>query len=221
MCGRFLWASSGEAIADYLQVPALKTLRPRYNVAPSQPVPSVAADKAGVRQLGWLRWGLVPRWSSDPKKAPINARAETAADKPFFTDSLRLRRCLIPADGFYEWAQLPGRRKQPYCFRVRDDKPFAFAGLWDVWKDPAGRPLPTFCILTTAANELVRPVHGRMPVIVPERHLDLWLARGVQEPADLAPVLRPYPADLMHALPVGPTVNDPRNDGPECLAASV
>jgi putative SOS response-associated peptidase YedK len=166
-----------------------------------------------------VRWGLVPRWASDPKKAPINARAETAADKPFFADSLRLRRCLVPADGWYEWRQLPGRRRQPFAFRLWDDKPFAFAGIWDVWKDPAGRPLPTFCILTTAANELVRPVHGRMPVIVPERHLDLWLARDVQEPADLAPAQRPYPADALRAFPVGPTVNDPRNDGPERLAA--
>jgi putative SOS response-associated peptidase YedK len=172
MCGRFLWASSGEAIADYLQVPALRTLRPRYNVAPS-----VAVDKAGVRQLGYLRWGLVPRWANDPKKAPINARAETAADKPF-----------------------------------------AFAALWDVWREPSGRMLPTFCILTTTANELVRPVHGRMPVIVPERHLDLWLSRDVQEPADLAPVLRPYPADAMRAFPVGPAANHPRNDGPERVA---
>jgi putative SOS response-associated peptidase YedK len=218
MCDRFLWASSGEAIADYLQVPALKALRPRYYVALSQAVPSVAVDKAGVRQFGYLRWGLVPRWAADPRKAPINARAETAADKPFFADSFRLRRCLVPADGWYEWQQLPGRRKQPFAFRLWGDKPFAFAGIWDVWKDPAGRPLPTFCILTTAANELVRPVHGRMPVIVPERHLDLWLARDVQEPADLAPVLRPYPADLMHAFPVSELVNDPRNDGPECLS---
>jgi putative SOS response-associated peptidase YedK len=193
VCGRFLWASSGEAIADFLQVPALKTLRPRFNVAPTQPVPSVAVDKAGVRQLGMLRWGLVPRWSTDPKKAPTNARAETAAERPFFADSLRLRRCLIPADGFYEWQQLPGRRKRPFALRLWDDKPFAFAGLWDVWKDPAGRPLPTFCILTTTANELVKPVHGRMPVIVPERHLDLWLARDVQEPRTWPPFCAPTP----------------------------
>jgi putative SOS response-associated peptidase YedK len=212
-------ASSGEALADYLQVPALRTLQPRFNVAPSQPVPSVAVDKAGVRQLGFLRWGLVPRWANDTKKAPINARAETAADKPFFGDCLRLRRCLVPADGWYEWRQLPGRRKQPFAFRLWGDKPFAFAGLGDVWRDPAGRPLPTFCILTTTANELVRPVHARMPVIVPERHLDLWLARDVQEPADLASVLRPYPADAMRAFPVSEAVNDPRNDVPDCLAA--
>jgi putative SOS response-associated peptidase YedK len=150
----------------------------------------------------------------------VEARcAETAADKPTFVDSLRLRRCLVPADGWYEWQQLPGRRKQPFAFRLWDDKPFALAALWDLWKDPAGRPLPTFALLTTQANELVRPVHGRTPVIVPERHLDLWLARGVQEPADLAPVLRPYPADAMRAFSVSEAVNDPWNDGPECLAA--
>jgi putative SOS response-associated peptidase YedK len=112
-------------------------------------------------------------------------------------------------------------RKRPFCFRLWDDRPVAFAGLWDAWADPAGRPLPTFCILTTEANELVRPVHGRMPVIVPEGRYDLWLSRDVREPAEPSPVLRPYPADALRAFPAGPAVNHPRNDGPECLAAAV
>jgi putative SOS response-associated peptidase YedK len=217
MCGRFLLLSSREVIAELLRLSGAPVLAQRYNVAPSQPSLAVAADKAGRRQPGFLRWGLVPRWASDPKKAPINARAETAADRPFFADCLRLRRCLVPADGFYEWVR-QGKRKQPFCFRLWDDKPFAFAGLWDVWGPPPGA-LATFCILTTEPNGLVRPVHDRMPVIVSERYYDLWLSHEVQEPADLAPVLRPYPADAMRAFPVGPAVNDPRNDGPECLAS--
>jgi putative SOS response-associated peptidase YedK len=219
MCGRFLLLSSGDEIARLFGLAAAQAVAPRYNVAPSQAAPAVAVDKAGKRQLGLLRWGLVPRWASDPKKAPINARAETVAEKPFFADCLRYRRCLVPASGFYEWMR-QGKHKQPFCFRLRDDKPFAFAGLWDVWGSPPGA-LATFCILTTEANELVRPVHDRMPVIVPEGRYDLWLSRTVQEPADLAPVLRPYPADAMHAFPVGPAVNDPRHDGPECVQPGV
>jgi putative SOS response-associated peptidase YedK len=162
---------------------------------------------------------MVPRWASDAKKAPINARAETAADKPFFADCLRHRRCLVPTDGFYEW-QRQGKHKRPFAFRLWDDRPFAFAGLWDVWGSPPGT-LATFCILTTEANELVRPVHDRMPVIVPRERYGLWLSREVQEPAELAPVLRPYPADAMHVTPLRPTVNDPKNDGPECLQPAV
>jgi putative SOS response-associated peptidase YedK len=200
-----------------LLCPALAALVPRYNVAPSQPVPAVGLDREGRRAVATFRWGLVARWAADAKKAPINARAETAADKPSFAESLRQRRCLVPADGFYEWLR-QGKYKHPFSFRLHDDRPFAFAGIWDAWRAPGGTLLLTCALLTTDANELVRPVHDRMPVIVPERDYDFWIDRKVQEPAELAPVLRPYPAEEMRAFAVGPTVNDPRNDGPACLA---
>ena len=217
MCGRYHLLTEGAGLAELFGVPALATHQPRYNAAPSQMLPSIAEDKAGVRHAGRLRWGFVPRWAADPKKAPINARSETAGGSPFFADCLRLRRCLVPADGFYEWLRR-GRHKQPFCFRLWDDEPFAFAGLWDVWQGPGG-PLPTFCILTTAANELVRPAHDRMPVIVSRRHYDLWLSRDVEDAGELACVLRPFASDAIRAFPVGPAVNDARKDGPECLAS--
>ena len=217
MCGRFLLTTTGERLAEHFGVPALAELPFRYNVAPSQPVPAVGLDREGRRALAALRWGLVPRWSSDAKRAPINARAETAASKPSFAESLRQRRCLVPADGFYEW-QRQGKYKQPFCFRLCDDRPFAFAGIWDAWREPGGTLLLTCAFLTTEANELVRPVHDRMPVIVPDCQYDLWIDRDVQDAAELAPVLRPFPAEEMRAFAVGLAVNDPRNDGPECLA---
>jgi putative SOS response-associated peptidase YedK len=135
-----------------------------------------------------------------------------------FRAALRKRRCLIPASGFYEWAALAGeKRKQPYCFRPRDERlPFAFAGLWERWEGPDG-PLERCAILTTEANELVRPVHDRMPVILPQQHWAAWLDSAQQEAGELVPLLRPYPADALRAYPVGPLVSNPRNDAPECL----
>jgi putative SOS response-associated peptidase YedK len=159
---------------------------------------------------------LIPRWANDTKLAPINARSETAADKPMFAEALRQRRCLIPASGFFEWVRR-GKAKQPYCFRMTDDRPFAFAGIWEAWRPESGPPLLTCAILTTTANELVRPVHDRMPVIVEPRHYDLWIDRQVQEPAQLTEVLRPLPADAMRAYAVNPWVNDARHDDARCL----
>jgi putative SOS response-associated peptidase YedK len=152
------------------------------------------------------------------KQAPINARSETVADKPTFRHALRKRRCLIPADGFFEWLARDGR-KQPYCFRPWDERPWAFAGLWERWEGEGG-PVESCAILTTAANELVRPVHDRMPVILPERHWAAWLNAGLQDAGELVP-LRPFPSDAMRAYPVGPLVNNPKNDCPECLTAAV
>jgi putative SOS response-associated peptidase YedK len=138
MCGRFLLMTSGKDIAEFFDLAAPPELFPRYNVAPTQPVLGVRAGAAG-REAALLRWGLVPPWAKDAKQAPINARAETAADKPMFRTALRKRRCLIPASGFYEWVALAGeKRKQPYCFRPRDEEVFAFAGLWERWQGPAG-----------------------------------------------------------------------------------
>jgi putative SOS response-associated peptidase YedK len=158
----------------------------------------------------------VPPWAKDTKQAPINARAETAADKPTFRHALRKRRCLVPADGFHEWAAVGGR-KQPFCFRPWAERPFAFTGLWERWEGPGGR-VESCAVLTTEANELVRRVHDRMPVILPAQHWPTWLGPALQDAAAVAPLLRPYSADAMRAYPVGPSVSNPRNNGPECLA---
>jgi putative SOS response-associated peptidase YedK len=216
MCGRFSLFTPAPDLAGLFDLAGFLELAPRYNIAPTQPVAAVRSGEAG-RELVRLRWGLVPPWSRDTKQAPINARSETAADKPMFRAALRKRRCLIPASGFYEWAALAGeKRKQPYCFRPRDERPFVFVGLWERWEGPEG-PVESCAILTTEANELVRPVHDRMPVILPQQHWAAWLDRDAQDAAALVPLLRPYPADAMRAYPVGMTVSNPRNDVPECL----
>jgi putative SOS response-associated peptidase YedK len=164
-----------------------------------------------------LRWGLIPSWAgaNAGKTALMNARAESVATKPSFRDSLRHRRCLIPADGFYEW--LPdGKRKQPYLFRLRDGRPFAFAGLWDVWKGPAG-PVAGCAVITAGANGLVGRVHDRMPVILPPEHFARWLDPACDDADELLALLRPYPEAQMSAVPVGPRVNSARNEGPDCV----
>jgi putative SOS response-associated peptidase YedK len=214
MCGRFLLMTSGKNIAEEFGLADFPELFPRYNVAPTQPVLAVRAGATG-REAALLRWGLVAPWAKDAKVAPINARAETAADKPMFRHALRKKRCLIPADGFYEWLARAGeKRKQPYCFRPRDERPIAFAGLWERWEGPEG-PVESCAILTTEANELVRPVYDRMPVIpLPEQHWVEWLDVRLQDAAAVVPLLRPYPADAMRTHPVGPTIGNPRNDGP-------
>jgi putative SOS response-associated peptidase YedK len=210
MCGRFLLFSDGPTLAARFDLTSFPELAPRYNIAPTQPVAAVRAGGAG-RECVALRWGLVPSWARDARQAPINARAETAAEKPTFRAAFRKRRCLVPADGFYEWATL-GRRKQPFCFRPWDERPLALAGVWERWDGPAG-PVESCAILTTEANDLVRPVHDRMPVILPERHWPAWLDAGLQDAGALAPLLRPFPSDALRAYPVG----DPRQDGPDCL----
>jgi putative SOS response-associated peptidase YedK len=220
MCGRFSLFSPAPVLAEAFDLAGLPELAPRYNIAPTQPVAAVRAGAAG-RQLVRLRWGLVVPWAKDTKVAPINARSETAADKPLFRAALRKRRCLVPASGFYEWLALAGgKRKQPYCFRPGDARPWAFAGLWERWQGPGG-PVEGCAILTTEANELVRPVHDRMPVILPRQHWAAWLDPTLQEAGELVPLLRPFPSDAIRAYPVGLAVNNPRNDGPECLAAAV
>jgi putative SOS response-associated peptidase YedK len=216
MCGRFALIVSGEDIADSFGLSETPPLFPRYNIAPSQPVLCVGLSRDGQPAPALFRWGLVPGWAPDTKKAPINARAETAAGKPTFAEALRKRRCLVPATGFYEWEQLPGRRKRPWHFRLAGGELFAFAGLWEAWRPPAGPPLLTCALLTTAANDVVKPVHARMPLILSPEAYAAWIDRGREEVAGL---LRPMPAERVEAFPVGPAVNDPRHEGPECLAA--
>jgi putative SOS response-associated peptidase YedK len=218
MCGRFTLTTTMPVLAELFLFPEAAAPEPRYNVAPTQAVAAVRAPAGvGRRALAFLRWGLVPAWTDDPAigNRLINAGAETAADKPSFRSAFRHRRCLVLADGFYEWQKL-GSRKQPHYFRLRDGKPFAFAGLWNRWEGADG-PLETCTLLTTQANDLARPVHERMPVILPQGDYDRWLDPAVQKPEMFVPLLRPYRAEDMEGYPVGWAVNNPRNDGPKCI----
>jgi putative SOS response-associated peptidase YedK len=210
MCGRYTLRLTPVQLAeifDALRSPEL-SFPLRFNVAPTQVMPIVRLDSEGVRRLDPLRWGLVPHWAKDTKTSFFNARAETIAEKPSFKKAFQTRRCLVPADGFYEWKKrLEG--KQPYFIRLKDERPFAFAGLWESWSDPAGKSIETFTIITTEANELMRPLHDRMPVIIQDH--DRWLA--TPDPK----LLRPFPADQMTAYRVNPIVNNARNDVPDCV----
>lgn len=218
MCGRYSLSASGEKLAEQFQLAEIPELAPRYNIAPTQEV-AVVRQCAEGRQLALLRWGLIPSWAKDPSIGArmINARAETVAEKPAFRSAFVRRRCLVPADGFYEWKRTAGG-KQPFFFQMRDGRPLAFAGLWEQWKSPDGGQIESYTILTTDANELLRPVHDRMPVILPPDAYDLWLDPDVQKPNVLLALLHPYPEEAMTAYPVSMRVNSPANDDPQCIA---
>lgn len=195
---------------------------PRYNIAPTQPIGIVRFNaQAGTPEWALTAWGLVPSWSKDPTigSRMINARAETAAEKPSFRAAFRRRRCLIPVDGFYEW-QKQGSRKQPYFINMEDDAPFAFAGLWEYWEGADGSALETSTILTTEPNALMATLHNRMPVILEPDDYALWLGTPEDDRKGLSllqHLLRPYPPDRMRAVPVSTYVNTPRNEGPDCI----
>jgi putative SOS response-associated peptidase YedK len=219
MCGRFSQAQIAELDREVFKLLSIPALPPRYNVAPTQEVAVVRqGSEAAERSLDLLRWGLIPHWAKDPAigNRMINARAESVADKPAFRDSFRERRCLVPSDGFYEWAKAK-HGKQPYYVRVLGGKLFAFAGLWDRWRDPTGETRETFTIITTEPNELLRQVHNRMPVILAPEEYDSWLAPEATTAADLSKLLRPYPTEQMSYYPVSRYVNSPDNEGPECV----
>ncbi len=218
MCGRFTLASPSEVVAEVFGLGEVPVLAPRYNIAPGQQVAVVRAGADGSRALGSLRWGLVPSWAKDPAigNRLINARAETAADKPAFRAGLRGRRCLVVADGFYEWAS-GGTRKQPYLIAYADGRPFGLAGLWESWQGGGGETLESCTILTTAPNEVVAPLHDRMPVIVPAAAHGLWLDPRERRPEAVAGLLVPAPPEAMVARAVGLRVNNPANEGPGCI----
>jgi putative SOS response-associated peptidase YedK len=188
-------------------------MTPRFNVAPTQQV-GVVRQPAGQRELVFMQWGLVPRWAKDPKigSQMINARAETAAEKPAFRDAFRKRRCLVVTDGFYEWKKTGGKVKQPYYIHTKDGKPFGFAGLWERWGE-----LESCTILTTSPNELCANVHDRMPVILGTADYDRWLDSSLSDPVELQPLLDSYPAEEMVAEPVSTHVNSVRNDDEKCV----
>jgi putative SOS response-associated peptidase YedK len=216
MCGRFTQATDGEIIARVFELPETPALPPRYNIAPSQDVAAVRADDGG-RRLVMLHWGLIPSWAKEPAMGArmINARAETLAEKPAFRSALRTRRCLIVADGFYEWRKV-GAPKQPHYIRFRDGRPFGLAGLWERWHGEGGETVESCTIVTTQANELLAPIHDRMPVILePEQHA-LWLDASVTDPERLGELLHPHAPDPMEAYPVSLLVNNPINDAPAC-----
>lgn len=218
MCGRYTLRAKPEVIAEAFDLPEVPGLPPRYNIAPTQPVPAIRFDPGRHRRAPDLfRWGLVPSWADDPAigNRMINARAETVADKPAFRHPFREKRCLVLADGFYEWRR-EGKHKRPYFIRMRDDRPFAFAGLWESW-DGGDGPIESCTHLTTAPNEVVAPIHDRMPLILPKSAYDLWLDPEVKDPSRLRPLLVPYPAEAMEAYPVGTLVNSPANDVAKCV----
>ncbi|NTU83609.1 MAG: SOS response-associated peptidase [Chloroflexales bacterium] len=218
MCGRFTLAAPAEQVAAQFQLAEVPDLSARYNIAPTQQVATVRATEVG-RDLAFFRWGLVPSWAKDQSVGArmINARAETAAEKPAFRTALRQRRCLIPADGFYEWQAIAGG-KQPYYIGLADGGLFALAGLYEHWKSPDGEWLYSCTILTTEANELMRPLHNRMPVILAPEHYALWLDPGLHDTGPLQPLMAPYPAGQMAARPVSKAVNRVANDSPDLLA---
>lgn len=222
MCGRYKLGRGREAFLKYFGADRdTYDWSPRFNIAPTQQVPVIRQDpKEPNRRLSDMRWGLVPNWAKDLSVGAqmINARAETAAEKPAFRDALKLRRCLIPADGFYEW-QRSKSTKQAYCFTLQDDSVFAFAGLWDRWKSPAGEVIETCSILTTTPNALTRDVHDRMPVMLLSGDYDLWLDPGFRDTTAVRDLLRPYDANLMKKFPVSARVNNAQNDDRECAEA--
>jgi len=216
MCGRFTLRSSNKDIAEAFGVLAADDLAAHYNIAPSHQVAAVRAV-ASVRQLAFLQWGLIPAWADDPAigNRLINARAETVATKPAFRQAFKDRRCLVVADGFFEWKR-DGRRKQPFYIARRDGRPFGFAGLWEHWRR-GELAIDSCTVITTEPNETTRPVHDRMPVIVPPADYDQWLDPALHDAARLQALLRPCPADDLVAIPVSPLVNSPKNDSAECI----
>ena len=220
MCGRFTLFEPDTILSREFGVSVFPSLSPRYNIAPSQPVATVRAAPAGSgRELALLRWGLIPSWSKDPAigNRLINARAETAREKPSFRNAFRRHRCLIPANGFYEW-QRRERGKQPYFVRMRDERVFAFAGLWDRWESPDEGVIETCAILTTSANAVLAPIHDRMPVILPRTEYARWLDPALLDTDSLAPLLAPFPPEDMLAFSVSPRVNAPAIDDEKCIA---
>jgi putative SOS response-associated peptidase YedK len=219
MCGRYRLSRRKQITEEHFDVADWQDdWSPRYNIAPTQPVPVIRQHpKEPVRQLSLMKWGLVPTWAKDASGAAgmINARSETAATKPAFRDPIKYRRCLIPADGFYEW-QRTSTNRQPYCFEVNNGELFAFAGLWDGWKDATSNWVKSCSILTTTPNTVTSAVHDRMPVILHPDSYDLWLDPGMQNVAAISELLKPFDPSLMRCHPVSTRINHVANDDEEC-----
>jgi putative SOS response-associated peptidase YedK len=221
MCGRYRLSRRKQIVEEYFDTASADDdWVPRYNIAPIQPVPVIRQHpKEPTRELSLMRWGLIPSWAKDSSAAArmINARSETAGSKPAFRDALKSRRCLVPADGFYEWVRT-GKTKQPFCFEVNEGQLFAFAGIWDRWKDPSGNTVETCSILTTTPNAATSAIHDRMPVILDPDSYDLWLDPGMRNVAAVSELLKPCDARLMRCYPVSTRINSVVNDDPGCSA---
>lgn len=221
MCGRFTLHQDTDAVAERFGAQeTLFTISPRYNIAPTQPV-AVVTQAEGARRLEGYRWGLVPFWARDDTigNKLINARAETLGEKPAFKNALQRRRCLVPADGFYEWKRLDRNRKEPMHIRRTDEELFAFAGLWEEWRNPeSGAPLRTCTIITVAPNALLASIHDRMPAILRPEDEALWLNVAEVDKQAALSLLRPYPDEAMEAYAVSRRVNTPTQDDPACIA---
>lgn len=219
MCGRFTLRANLNRVLQEVGVDGGPDWSPRYNIAPTQSVPVVRVSADGPRTCDLLRWGLVPSWAKDPKAVPrgglINARAETVATQPAFRAAFKRRRCLVLADGYYEWKPA-GKLKQPYFIRRPDDEPFTLAGLWEHWQPADGTAWETFTLITTEANDRTRPIHDRMPVILAGPDRETWLD-GAADPSRLKGLLRPFDANGLVTDPVSTAVNNPRNDAAECV----
>jgi putative SOS response-associated peptidase YedK len=223
MCGRFtLTVDPAELQETFGNYTFPKRFAPRFNIAPSQPVLAIPNDDTNAADF--FIWGLIPMWAKDPAIGDrlINARGETIAEKPSFRGSFKHKRCLILADGFYEWKTAAGRKtKTPYFIHMKDRAPFALAGLWDSWESPDGSSIKTCTIITTAPNELMANLHNRMPVILHPRDHARWLDASAQSPENLLPLIKPYPADVMSAYPVSTLVNKPENNSPELVVPAM
>jgi putative SOS response-associated peptidase YedK len=214
MCGRFVQFASWADLRRIMTLTSVAELPPNYNVAPTQQI-LVARDYEGRREGVAMRWGLIPSWAKDKKMAQINARADTAAEKPMFRSAFKKRRCLILADGYYEW-KTSGKQKQPFFIRLKDEGPFTFAGLWETWHGD-GEPLQTCTILTTDANDLTKAIHDRMPVILTGDEALAWIDPGVDDTDKLKGMLQPYSPDKMTYHAVDPLVGNVKNNSPDCI----
>ena len=217
MCGRFSRKATLQAIVDEFEIDEVNgAIEPSYNIAPGQEIAVILKDDS--RKLGLLKWGLIPGWAKDPRigNRMINARAETLAEKPSFKHPVRRKRCLIVADGFFEWKK-EGKQKIPMYIFLKDQKPFVFAGLWDTWTSPEGKKVSTCTIITTEPNKFMEKIHNRMPVILPRDHIDIWLNREVQDEHRVLPLLKPYPEKEMDAYEVSRMVNSPKNNSPQVI----
>ena len=219
MCGRYTQTATPEVIAKQFNLDESPLFKPRYNIAPSQHVAAIQFNTESTKRVCvMLRWGLIPSWAKDPKigNQRINAKAETVAENPSFRAAFKKRRCLVIADGFYEW-KAQGTRKQPMWIGLRDRRPFAFAGLWEHWTPKDGEPIESCTIITTKPNALMESLHNRMPVILDAKDYAAWLDPAFQQVDTLNALLRPFPAEHMTAFPVSTLVNNPRHDAPQCL----
>jgi len=219
MCGRYIIKAPVSQLATLFDLIDGPKLSPLYNVSPTQSVPAIRLNtEKKARELTMLKWGLIPGWAKDHAISyrMSNARSDTVAQKPSFRSAFKRRRCLMVADGFYEWQKTNGK-KQPYFIGLKDEAPFAFAGLWEHWQDPEGEPVESCTIITTDANDLVKEIHNRMPVILKPKDYDLWLDPEMQDVEKLQKLLVPYAPKEMKAYPVSLMVNNPTNDNPKCV----